>query len=97
MGVGDTNRMRLSNTDGWLSDELHPTQHKRTEAPPDVTMVSISAIELPHGDALDTAVNVDEEELKHDSIIQESEGLWLPSEYPPELATEGKETELASM
>jgi hypothetical protein len=63
MDVADTIRMKLSSTGGWATDEPHPTQYRRTDAPPDVAMGSISVVEHPHGDTLDVTESLDEEEL----------------------------------
>ena len=62
-----------------------------------MTMGLICALELPHGDSLEAAVSLDTEERHQEDPIVESEELWMPGEFPPELVKEGKERELASM
>ena len=42
-------------------------------------------------------VSLDTEERHQEDPIVESEELWMPGEFPPELVKEGKEKELASM
>ena len=57
----------------------------------------ICAIELPHGDSLETAVSLDTEERHQEDPIVASEELWMLGEFPPDLVKEGKDKELASM
>ena len=60
--------MRFSDTDGGANDERHPTQYRRTDVRADVIRGQINVIELPHGDTLDTVLNLGEEEQTHESI-----------------------------
>jgi hypothetical protein len=59
--------------------------------------MGVNVIELPQGLQLPTGVNLDYEELASSVATDESEELWLPQEFPPELVREGKEKELTSM
>jgi hypothetical protein len=59
--------------------------------------MGVNVIELPQGLQLPTGVNLDYEELASSVALEESEELWLPQEFPPELVREGKKRELTSM
>ena len=63
---------------------------RRLADPEDVQMGMINYIELPRGEHLQTGVNLDYEEVRSLDAIEESEELWSPSEFPPELVKAGK-------
>jgi hypothetical protein len=84
-----------------LGDEDHADDPariwRRLADPEDVQMGMINYIELPRGEQLQTGVNLDYEEQQSLEAIDESEELWAPSDFPPELVKAGKEQELESM
>ena len=66
---------------GPFDTEAQPHLYQRSD-PPDMTMGLICALELPHGDSLETAVNLDAEERHQEDPVEESEELWMPTEFP---------------
>ena len=58
----------------------------------DVPMGLINYTELPQGAHLPVGVNLGYADLESSHASEESEKLWLPEEFPPELVKEGKET-----
>ena len=94
----ESNRVRRLGQDDFDDADRRPTAFQTLpQTPDDVPMGLINAIELPEGVQLPTGVNLDYDELQQSSQLEESEELWLPSEFPPELVKEGKDKELASM
>ena len=88
---------RLDQDDVDDADRRHTAFPTLPQTLDDVPMGLINAIELPEGVQLPTGVNLDYDELQQSSQFEESEELWLPGEFPPELVKEGKDKELASM
>ena len=97
MEVERPTRTRTMDQLGPFDTEAQPTLYQRSDNPPDMTMGLICAPELPHGDSLEAAVNLDAEERNQEEPVDESEELWMPTVFPPELVKEGKEKELTSM
>ena len=89
----ESNRVRRLGQDDFDDADRRPTAFQTLpQTPDDVPMGLINAIELPEGVQLPTGVNLDYDELQQSSQLEESEELWLPSEFPPELVKEGKDT-----
>jgi hypothetical protein len=74
MEVDRPTRTRTMDQLGPFDTEAQPHLYQRTD-PPDMTMRLIGALELPHGDSLETAVNLDAEERHQEDPVDESEEL----------------------
>ena len=85
----DQERVRRLGEEDHADDPAHIW--RRLADPEDVQMGMINYIELPRGEQLQTGVNLDYEEVQSLDAIEESEELWTPSEFPPELVKAGKD------
>ena len=93
----DQDRVRRLGQDDLDVDDTQTHIWRRVADQEDADMGLINYIELPRGEQLQTGVNLDYEEQQSFEAIEESEELWIPSEFPPELVKAGKDQELESM
>ena len=104
--MDDANRIRRREQDDFAEEDRQAQARQRLPEQdanmglgrPDVDVpMGVNVIELAQGVQLPTGVNLDYDELEHSEALEESEELWLPQEFPPELVREGKEKEFSSM
>ena len=51
----------------------------------------VNHMDLPQGVQVQTGVSLDYEELHSSHALEDTEQLWLPDEFPPDLVNEGRE------